>query len=136
MEDKRLFYVYLLSCSDNRCTYIGATIDLDHRLRQHNKELVGGAKATGRKVGQGLLWKRVAHVEGFPDWKSALQFEWRWKHLSRQSSKKNGMEKRVDALKQLLSLEQSTRNAMKFSEWETPPNVVWEDDSAHALFVG
>lgn len=136
-EKKKDFFVYLLLSSDNNCTYIGATIDLKHRLRQHNKEICGGAKATGRKVGQGETWKRVAHVKGFPDWKAALQFEWRWKSLSRKKSncKKNPLEKRIDALKQLLVLEQSTKNAIKFIEWETPPNVVWEDEQANALFV-
>jgi predicted GIY-YIG superfamily endonuclease len=128
------FYVYLLLCSDNRCTYIGATIDLNHRLRQHNKELVGGAKATGRKVGQGETWRRVAYVEGFPDWKSALQFEWRWKNMSRRINKPP-MEKRIDALKQLLLLDRSTRNAVKFADWETPPNVIFEDEAWNALFV-
>ena len=43
------FYVYLLECSDNS-TYIGATVNLDHRLRQHNKEIKGGAVATSNKV--------------------------------------------------------------------------------------
>ena len=139
MEDPtKLYYVYLLLCSDNRCTYIGATINLDHRLRQHNKELVGGANATGRKVGQGLSWKRVAHVEGFPDWKSALQFEWRWKNLSRRikEKKKTPLEKRVDALNQLLLLDQSTKNAIRFADWNVPPKVIWEDESTNALFVG
>ena len=30
------FFVYLLLSSDNS-TYVGATVDLDRRLRQHNK---------------------------------------------------------------------------------------------------
>ena len=32
------FFVYLLLSSDN-FTYVGATVDLDRRLRQHNKEI-------------------------------------------------------------------------------------------------
>jgi len=31
-------YVYLLVSSDN-ATYVGATVDLNRRLRQHNKEI-------------------------------------------------------------------------------------------------
>ena len=35
------FFVYLLLSSDDS-TYVGATVDLDRRLRQHNKEIKGG----------------------------------------------------------------------------------------------
>jgi len=35
-----MFYVYLLQ-STLGSTYVGATINLDHRLRQHNKEIKG-----------------------------------------------------------------------------------------------
>ena len=95
-------YVYLLVSSDG-ATYVGATVDLDHRLRQHNKEIKGGAHATSIKVDGGEIWVRAAHVSGFPDWRSALQFEWRWKQLSRkyQSKKIPPLEKRMIALKEL-----------------------------------
>ena len=76
-------FVYLLVSTKGN-TYVGATIDLNRRLRQHNKEIKGGAHATGIKVAQGESWVRAAHVSGFPDWQAALQFEWRWKHLSRK----------------------------------------------------
>ena len=78
-------FVYLL-VSTSGATYVGATIDLDRRLKQHNKELAGGAHATGVKVKQGENWIRAAHVSGFPDWQAALQFEWRWKQISRKLS--------------------------------------------------
>jgi len=55
---------------------VGATVDLDHRLRQHNKEIKGGAHATTMKVNQGHSWKRICYIKGFPDWTAALQFEW------------------------------------------------------------
>ena len=71
----------LATAQDPVCTYIGATIDIDRRLRQHNKELVGGAKATGRRPGE---WYRVCYVQGFPDSHAALSFEWHWKHFTRR----------------------------------------------------
>jgi structure-specific endonuclease subunit SLX1 len=127
-------YVYLLQSSDN-ATYVGATIDLDRRLRQHNKEIKGGAHATGCRVGRGQTWKRVCHVSGFPDWQAALQFEWRWKQLSRKlPSHMFPLQRRMEALKELLALERSTSKAKAYSEWDTPPKVNIEDDNAAKYF--
>jgi predicted GIY-YIG superfamily endonuclease len=122
------FYVYLLLSSDN-ATYVGATVDLNRRLRQHNKEIKGGAHATGAKVSKGETWSRVAYVEGFPDWQAALQFEWRWKQLSRKlvTSGLSPIERRMIALEELLALERPTSKAKPYSEWPTPPHVVMEN---------
>jgi len=123
------YFVYLLVADGNN-TYVGATVDLDHRLRQHNKEIKGGAVATSIKVNQGESWTRACHVEGFPDWSAALQFEWRWKQLSRKLPLKMfPLERRIQALKQLLALERSTSKAIPFSEWPSPPKVVVEIDN-------
>jgi structure-specific endonuclease subunit SLX1 len=128
-------FVYLLLSSDN-ATYVGATIDLDRRLRQHNKEIKGGAFATSAKVNKGETWIRACHVEGFPDWQAALQFEWRWKHLSRQLSKKlKPLERRMKALEQLLALERPTTKAKPYSEWESKPNVIIEFEEANMYFT-
>ena len=127
-------YVYLL-VSTNGNTYVGATVDLERRLRQHNKEIKGGAHATGIKVLQGETWIRAAHVSGFPDWQAALQFEWRWKQLTRKMSPQlKPLERRIIALKQLLALERPTSKAKAYTEWETPPIVLMEDDEAQNLF--
>lgn len=127
-------FVYLLLSSDN-ATYVGATVDLDRRLRQHNKEIKGGAHATGMKVQKGETWIRVAHVEGFPDWTAALQFEWRWKHLTRKlSPSMKPLQRRMLALKQLLELDRPTSKAQLYSDWETPPKVVLEDDEARQWY--
>ena len=124
------FFVYLLvSTSGN--TYVGATVDLNRRLRQHNKEIKGGARATSVKVSQGETWVRAAHVSGFPDWQAALQFEWRWKNLSRKYDIKiNPLERRMNALKDLLALERPTSKAIAYTEWSLPPEVHCEIDEA------
>ena len=133
------YYVYILESSDKAATYVGATVNLDHRLRQHNKELAGGAHATSVKVAQGSSWHRVCHVEGFPDWSAALQFEWRLKQLSRKLCQTKNttsnlascfhlkpIERRIQALHQLLALERPTTKAKAYAEWNVPPKIVWE----------
>lgn len=127
-------FVYLLvSTSGN--TYVGATVDLNRRLRQHNKELKGGAHATGIKVAQGESWTRAAHVSGFPDWQAALQFEWRWKQLSRKLPLSLlPLERRLQALQTLLRLPQATSKAKPFAEWLSPPQVHLETDEAQQIY--
>ncbi len=122
------YFVYLLE-STNHTTYIGATVNLEHRLRQHNGEIKGGAVATTRKVNKGETWKRVCHIEGFPTWSECLKFEWAWKFYSRKLSKKLfPLDRRKKALETLLSLEKSTSKAVPYNEWETPIKVVWENE--------
>ena len=118
-------YVYFLE-STKGATYIGATINLERRLKQHNKELAGGAHATSMKVNNGETWTMICYVEGFPDWTAALQFEWRWKQISRKLSKLlKPRERRFQALKTLLELDRPTSKAKLYSEWPLPPNVIY-----------
>ena len=137
-KDKK-YYVYILESSDCKATYVGATVDLNHRLRQHNKELAGGAHATSVKVAQGCTWNHICFIQGFPDWPAALQFEWRLKQLSRKllkgdnnksdtSNNKNSkpVERRIQALHQLLSLDKPTTKAIPYSNWPSPPEIIWE----------
>jgi predicted GIY-YIG superfamily endonuclease len=128
-------FVYLLLATPCRdATYVGATVDLNRRLRQHNKEIKGGATATGIKVAKGDTWIRAAYVQGFPDWQAALQFEWRWKQLSRKLPPMKPLERRMIALKQLLELERPTTKAKAYSEWETKPEIIFEDNSSKEIY--
>jgi len=121
-------FVYFIQ-STNGATYIGATVDLDRRIRQHNKEIKGGAVATSNKVINGEVWSYVCYVENFPNYNEALKFEWRWKQISRILQKKNPhqtpLDKRLEALKLLLNLDKPTSKAMLYSEYEKKPNVVY-----------
>ena len=146
-KKNKKYYVYILESSDCKATYVGATVDLNHRLRQHNKELAGGAHATSVKVAQGCTWNRICFIQGFPDWPAALQFEWRLKQLSRMLLKGNNskgdtsksdtsksdnnknskpIERRIQALHQLLSLDKPTTKAIPYSSWPSPPEIIWE----------
>ena len=117
-------FVYILLCDDGS-TYVGATVNLERRIRQHNKELVGGAVATSNKVVKGLMWNMVCYVSGFPDWIATLQFEWRLKQLTRKINDKSltPIERRYKALDTLLSMEKSTSKAIPFSQWVEPPKI-------------
>ena len=121
-------YVYFIR-STLGSTYIGATVDLNRRLRQHNKLIVGGAHATSLKVANGEVWSYYCYVENFPTYNEALKFEWRWKYISRQIQKENPSlnptEKRLEALKRLLALPKSTSKAIEYKDWEKSPNVVY-----------
>lgn len=141
MSEKQ-FFVYILE-SSNRTgnTYVGATVDLTRRLRQHNKELAGGAHATSV---HGNTWRRVCNISGFPTWSAALQFEWKLKYISRNINRNRNMSnanatvnvlaahikapisKRLIALNELLHLDKSTNNAIPFAEWKAPPFIEWE----------
>lgn len=116
-------------------TYIGATVDPDRRLRQHNQEISGGAHATAIRVGQGLEWKRTCYVT-LPDWKSALQFEWRWKQLGRTRFKQlNPIDRRLYALSYLLSLERPTEKAIPYAMYPEPPTIVWDSEIHKARYL-
>jgi predicted GIY-YIG superfamily endonuclease len=105
-------YCYLLYIPGTNRTYIGATNDPAHRLRQHNGELAGGAKAT-----KGSKWTQAFYVSGFPDWSNTLQFEWSWK---RQSRGKPGLKGKIAGLKKLLALPRATSTATPYAYWSNP----------------
>lgn len=133
-DSNKEFFVYLLVSTKN-ATYVGATVDVERRLRQHNKEIKGGATATTTRVNKGEVWERACHVSGFPDWPAALQFEWRWKQLSRKlPSSLFPLEKRMRALKQLLDLERPTTKAIAYKDWSGPPQVHLETNAAQTYY--
>jgi predicted GIY-YIG superfamily endonuclease len=106
-------YVYLLFCDNGRRTYIGATNDVDRRLRQHNRELSGGARST-----HGKSWTRACYIGGFPDWNAALQFEWMWKWKSRNY---RGLLGKLTGLCELLQSGKSSSGSLPYCLWPQPP---------------
>lgn len=119
------FFCYLLYSHDRTRTYIGATTDPNRRLRQHNRECTGGAKAT-----KGRVWKRAFYISGFPDWTACLQFEWAWKYHSRRLRTLNG---RVEGVCRLLHTERSTSTALPFRLWPTRLGITAEPECVHYL---
>lgn len=108
-----LYYCYILFTSNpfySNQTYNGSTNDLKRRLRQHNSELVGGAKSTNNKG----PWDYLAILKGFESHREALSCEWRIKHPTghRVRPKKYcGVEGRIKSLNLILALEKWTNNS-------------------------
>lgn len=100
------YLCYLLASTKHpQKTYVGITNNFQRRIRQHNGELVGGARAT--RIGR--PWIPYCIVEGFPNKTSTLQFEWMWKHSAPKKS--HGRKARIQKLKNLLQKEQWTVKA-------------------------
>ena len=90
-------------------TYNGSTNNPIRRLRQHNEEIKGGAKATH---GKGGGWEFCAMLSGFPDHINALSCEWRMKCPSgkpgKRESKYQGVRGRISSLNEILPLNRWT----------------------------
>ena len=113
---------YCLIREDSGASYVGATKDMGHRLRQHNGAIKGGAHYTTSALSAGHSWELLCNVSGFPTWQATLQFEWRWKHISR---KKLGSpaQRRILALIDLVNLERPTSKAEPYSSYG--PVKIW-----------
>lgn len=106
--------VYCLKFNNGEKTYVGATVDFARRLRQHNGELVGGAKYT---TAAGAGWTPVFVVRGFPDQTAALQFEWALKRESLRQAGRDRVERRRRALLALMHKDRVTSRASLLSTW-------------------
>ena len=132
------FFCYLLYTNNTLKTYVGATTDPDRRLRQHNKEISGGAKSTGISVSKGLTWQRACYITGIPEWRSALQIEWRWKQLGRTQYKhiRNPIHRRLYSLKKLLLLDKPTEKAIPYEAYPSgPPEIIWDSDELRNIYT-
>jgi predicted GIY-YIG superfamily endonuclease len=103
-------YCYTLFNSWNDRTYVGYTNRPDRRIRQHNGELVGGARMTTREkqkagVGSGFKWQYLARITGTSvfDKHVALSLEWHLKYSMRRDSRLRGPKGRIEAIAHALS---------------------------------
>lgn len=105
-----MWYCYLLVDNTLRYTYNGSTNDLTRRLRQHNGELVGGAKATQRH----RPWTYTMLLTGFNSHQEALACEWRIRYPYKSKYKRpRGIVKRLQALNVILQDTHWTNNHQK-----------------------
>ena len=94
-------FVYMLKDNTSARCYIGATVDPRRRLRQHRRELVGGARRTARGD-----WNMVLLIGGM-DYHNALRLEWAFKNACRRHG--YGLRARTAALAHVLARDRWTR---------------------------
>ena len=109
--------VYLLQ--NGARTYVGATVCLDRRVRQHNGKLRGGARQTARGDGS---WAVACTVVGFRSFREALQFEFAWRRECRRC-RARGMRGRKRALEALNAKERWLSTSPPACD--VPLTVVW-----------
>jgi structure-specific endonuclease subunit SLX1 len=109
MEPKDKWYCYILRNKQHQyshLSYNGSTNNPRRRLRQHNEEIVGGARYTH---GRGGGWEIYALLTGFVDHKNALSCEWRIKHTNGRPGKRPnehlGTIGRIRGLNEVLKLD-------------------------------
>ncbi|KAJ0094315.1 hypothetical protein Patl1_17077 [Pistacia atlantica] len=91
----RSWCVYLIISTNTPIkTYVGVTSNFSRRLKQHNGELKGGAKASRA----GRPWVCACLIRGFHDQSEACEFESKWKNFSRKLPRKRNSE---DTMKQM-----------------------------------
>jgi len=111
---KNKYFCYIIKSTNpdfSNSTYNGSTNNLTRRLRQHNGEIVGGAKATRGKG----PWLYIAIWNGFQSHKEALSCEWRIKHPTNTRTrprKFNGVRGRIKSLNLLIGLDCWTKKSI------------------------
>jgi putative endonuclease len=99
------YIIYVLFNTTSNLTYVGITNKPERRIRQHNGELVGGAKYTTLRKGTGE-WKYYGWIVGKDNFIlekiPALSLEKKIKLLSRKSKGKTPIERRINAINQLI----------------------------------
>lgn len=89
------YLVYCLQSTKNaQRTYVGCTNNMSRRLRQHNGEIVGGARYTSAKSSR--PWKIVFIVQNLTR-TEAMRLEWKLKH--KRASRLSGLSGRIETLK-------------------------------------
>ncbi|KAI8545896.1 hypothetical protein RHMOL_Rhmol07G0072600 [Rhododendron molle] len=126
---KHSWAVYLiLSTNTPIKTYVGVTTNFSRRLRQHNGELKGGAKAS--RIGR--PWVCACIIQGFMDRSEACAFESKWKIFSRKLPRKKKIDETEKQLDNgsllLLQHRQAALNRVKSSINCNHLEILWQLD--------
>ena len=99
------YIIYLLYNTKSTCTYVGITNNPNRRIRQHNGELVGGAKYTTNKKNNGewLIYGTIDNLEKC----QALSLEKKIQIRSRKTKGSTPLDRRLNCISKLLEEEYS-----------------------------
>ena len=109
---KETWYCYILRSTLCDQTYNGSTNDLTRRLRQHNGEISGGAKATHL----GRPHEFICYLSGFSNHIIALRCEWWIKHPTGARKRPSQFSKPNGRIRGLNFLFQSKKWTEKFDK--------------------
>lgn len=94
-----MYLVYLLQHQNLNRTYLGITNNLSRRIRQHNGEIKGGARATKIFLKQGF-WYPIGVIY-CQDKRQALSRERTLKNLHKKGKGDTALDKRLYLINQL-----------------------------------
>jgi structure-specific endonuclease subunit SLX1 len=106
------YWCYILRNTEEKYknhSYCGFTLNPIKRLRQHNKEIKGGAKATKKGNCEFIML-----MTGFKTNKNALSCEWKLKHPDGKRKKSkiySGIDGRIRTINYVLKLEKWTEKS-------------------------
>lgn len=110
------WFFYLIE--NNGCSYAGVSPNPIRRLRQHNKEIKGGAKYTTSKSPN---WTHLCIVRGFHSKIESMQFEWAVKHAPPRGV--GGVNSRIQKLYHVCCQEKWTNNSPLAKD--VPLTIYW-----------
>jgi predicted GIY-YIG superfamily endonuclease len=132
MTDKT-HYCYIIKNKDvtKNNTYCGYTVNPQRRLKQHNGELKGGAKAT-----HGKSWEFMIIIKGFRDYHHALSVEYKLKHPDGKRRKNKiycGIGGRIKGLIEVLKKEECNFTVYILDQYAEQLNEISENAKIDSL---
>ena len=114
------YVTYIIQSLASGKVYVGSTKNFSHRLRQHNREISGGAAETYYMY----PLKPLAIIKGFTDRKQCLRFEFRLRRPKRGNRK--NLSDILKNLKILLNSGDGSINKNNKRPW-LPIKITWHD---------
>lgn len=127
------WFCYILKNNTGK-SYNGSTNNIIRRLRQHNGELVGGAKFTKRYRQD--KWQIYFLMTGFVDHSNCLQAEWKIKYPNNKRPRPkiyNDYDGRIKGVNEILKLQNWTSNSV-IDNTEIKYEIWIVKEYAHLLF--
>lgn len=110
--NSKMHTCYILYSISLNKIYVGYTVNIERRLKQHNGIISGGAK----KTCEGRPWVLYIKIEGFLEKSSALRFEYRL-NLMTKKYKSDQLHKSLNALVKLIYMGDGSKKKDTWFPW-------------------